>query len=149
MAKKIPFKQCVCAEYTNTPVATEAIMNEALERIFGEYYSSKELPAINWEEFKRGFKEELEHGCRGPVTNVTCDNPEATAKIVLAHLNEEPDYYTRHDLGVSPNLKLEGPTTKEKFTEAVHVARAKPLVDWRTLNSEFTRIMNDKNYGRP
>jgi hypothetical protein len=84
MAKKIPFKQCVCAEYTNTPLATEAIMNEALERIFGEYYSSKELPAINWEEFKRGFKEELEHGCRGPVTNITC-NSSLTVQQAVAY----------------------------------------------------------------
>jgi len=40
-------------------------------------------------------------------------------------------------------------TDKEKFTEKLHEVQHKPLVDWRTLNSEFTRIMNDKNYGRP
>ena len=38
---------------------------------------------------------ELEHGLRDPATNVTDDDPETTAKIALAHLNEFPDYYTR------------------------------------------------------
>ena len=38
---------------------------------------------------------ELEHGLHDLVTNVTDDDPHATAKIALAHLNEFPDYYTR------------------------------------------------------
>jgi hypothetical protein len=38
---------------------------------------------------------ELEHGRRDPATNVTDDDPETTAKIALAHLNELPDYYDR------------------------------------------------------
>ena len=57
---------------------------------------------INWDsapfdvhEFRRGMNVELEHGLRDPATNVTDDDPETTAKIALAHLNEFPDYYTR------------------------------------------------------
>ena len=40
---------------------------------------------------------ELEHGNVNPLTNVTNNDPLATAKIALAHLNEYPDYYTRLD----------------------------------------------------
>lgn len=44
---------------------------------------------INLKEFKAGIREELEH------KNVTKGNSIKTAKIVLAHLKEKPDYYTR------------------------------------------------------
>ena len=94
------FVQCKCSEYTDTPKVSEETMKNALQVIFAEFAREKVLPHVDWEEFKRGFPEELEHGCRNPATNITCDDPVATAKIVLAHLNEEPDYYTRHHLGV-------------------------------------------------
>ena len=35
------------------------------------------------------------HGLHDPSTDVTGDDPVATGKIALAHLNEFPDYYTR------------------------------------------------------
>ena len=47
------------------------------------------------EQFRLGLEVELEHGLISPHTNVTNDNPLLTGKIVLAHLNEIPDYYTR------------------------------------------------------
>lgn len=47
------------------------------------------------EEFRLGLAVELEHGSVDPKTDVTGDDPIATAKIALAHLNEFPDYYTR------------------------------------------------------
>jgi len=97
---EVGFKPCVCSEYTDTPKVSEETMKNALQVIFAEFAREKVLPPVDWEEFKRGFPEELEHGCRNPATNITCDDPVATAKIVLAHLNEEPDYYTRHHLGV-------------------------------------------------
>ena len=34
-------------------------------------------------------------GCTTCLTNVTDDDPLATGKIALAHLNEFADYYTR------------------------------------------------------
>jgi hypothetical protein len=40
-------------------------------------------------QFQMGMKEELEH------KDVTGGDPEETGKIVLAHLKEKPDYYTR------------------------------------------------------
>ena len=42
-----------------------------------------------------GMSVELEHGSQNAETDITGDNPEETLKIVLAHLNEIPDYYTR------------------------------------------------------
>jgi hypothetical protein len=55
---------------------------------------------ISWnrfsvEQFRMGLTVELEHGRRDAATDVTHDEPMATGKIALAHLNEIPDYYTR------------------------------------------------------
>ena len=51
---------------------------------------------INLEEFTMGLGvESSEHGKSNPETNVTNNNDEMAAKIVLAHLNELLDYYTK------------------------------------------------------
>lgn len=47
------------------------------------------------DQFRAGLDVEAEHGASDPATNVTDDDPVATGKIALAHLNEIPDYYTR------------------------------------------------------
>ena len=47
------------------------------------------------EQFRMGLEVELEHGRRGPQTNVSDDDERTTGKIAWAHLNEFPDYYTR------------------------------------------------------
>ena len=47
------------------------------------------------EQFRAGMNVELEHGLHDPETNVTNDDPQVTAKIARAHLNEFSDYYTR------------------------------------------------------
>ncbi len=47
------------------------------------------------EQFRLGLEVELEHGTRDPATDVTHDDPLRTGKIVLAHLRQFPDYYTR------------------------------------------------------
>lgn len=45
---------------------------------------------------KYALEVELEHGSRyGEATNVTGDDLAKTAQIVLAHLQEFPDYYQR------------------------------------------------------
>ena len=54
---------------------------------------------IDWkkydlEQFRLGLHVELEHGSQNSFTNITNDDEILTAKIVLAHLNEIPDYYT-------------------------------------------------------
>jgi Mn-dependent DtxR family transcriptional regulator len=56
-----------------------------------------ETAPFDVEQFRMGMDVELEHGLRDSATNVTGDDPVATGKIALAHLNEFPDYYTRLD----------------------------------------------------
>lgn len=46
-------------------------------------------------EFQQGLEVELEHGLQFPDANVTNNHPLLTGKIVLAHLKEMLDYYTR------------------------------------------------------
>jgi len=65
-----------------------------------ESKSVGESLGIDWskfdvEQFRMGMDVELEHGLRDSHTNVTNDDPLMTGKIVLAHLNEFSDYYTR------------------------------------------------------
>ena len=48
------------------------------------------------EDFLTGLNIELEHGSINPLTNVTNNDLEMTAKIALAHLNEFSDYYNKN-----------------------------------------------------
>lgn len=48
------------------------------------------------EDFLTGLNIEIEHGSINPLTNVTNDDLELTAKIALAHLNEFSDYYNKN-----------------------------------------------------
>lgn len=48
------------------------------------------------DDFLTGLNIELEHGTINPLTNVTNDSIELTAKIALAHLNEFSDYYNKY-----------------------------------------------------
>lgn len=52
------------------------------------------------EDLLRGMNIEREHGLINPNTNVTNDDIITTTKIVLAHLNELPNYYNK-DYGLS------------------------------------------------
>lgn len=47
------------------------------------------------EQFRMGLDVELEHGIKNSKTNVSNDDSITTGKIVLVHLLEFPDYYTR------------------------------------------------------
>jgi hypothetical protein len=50
---------------------------------------------VSLDKFRRGLEVELEHGLQFPDANVTNNHPILTGKIVLAHLKEMLDYYTR------------------------------------------------------
>ena len=50
---------------------------------------------VSTENFRLGLDIELEHGLEFPDANVTNNHPILTGKIVLAHLKEMLDYYTR------------------------------------------------------
>ena len=62
---------------------------------------------IPLEPFRRGLEVELEHGTRFEDANVTNNHPILTGKIVLAHLKETLDYYTRLEVA-----ELEGDLLK-------------------------------------
>jgi len=50
---------------------------------------------VDLDQFRMGLAVELEHGSHDPDTDVTHDDDVLTGKIVLAHLREIDDYYTR------------------------------------------------------
>ena len=64
------------------------------------------------EDFLTGLNIELEHGEVDPITNVTNNDLEKTAKIALAHLNEFPNYYNK-EYGLPAFEKM----LKDKMTE--------------------------------
>lgn len=68
---------------------------EEARRIGAEIGIDWETAPFDVEEFRSGMDVELEHGLHDVLTNVTDDDPQVTAKIALAHLNEFADYYTR------------------------------------------------------
>ncbi len=51
--------------------------------------------AFDMEQFHSGLEVELEHGPHYPATDITHDDSILIGKLVLAHLNQFPDYYTR------------------------------------------------------
>ena len=67
-----------------------------------------DISKFDMDELVMGMEVELEHGSGNPKTDITGDDPEATFKIVMAHMNESPNYYT----------KLKGIEKKELSTEA-------------------------------
>lgn len=53
-----------------------------------------DLSVVPINELKAGLNIELEHGSElGSLTNLTNDSLDKTARIVLAHLQEDPRYY--------------------------------------------------------
>jgi len=55
-----------------------------------------DISKYDMDELKMGFEVEKEHGSKlGKDTNVTKDCPYATLKIAIAHLKEDPKYYTK------------------------------------------------------
>lgn len=84
--------------------AVKVETNEA--KIIREHIGGEALD-ITVEEFQRGLEVELEHGVQFQDANVTNNHPLLTGKIVLAHLKETLDYYTRLEVA-----ELEGDVLK-------------------------------------
>ncbi len=78
---------------TNRMEPKKSFTTEEAKKV-GEMLGTK-WDKFDVEQFRMGMDVELEHGLRGPQTNVTNDDPIMTGKIALAHLNEFSDYYTR------------------------------------------------------
>jgi hypothetical protein len=89
-----------------------------------------EATQITADEFRRGLEVELEHGLQFPDANVTNNHPVLTGKIVLAHLKETLDYYSRLEVaeleGDMLNALSKGDTVKvaEKYRKLVHARLA-------------------------
>jgi hypothetical protein len=66
-----------------------------------------EAEKISLADFQLGLEVELEHGMMFPDANVTNNHPILTGKIVLAHLKEMLDYYSRLEVA-----ELEGDLLK-------------------------------------
>ena len=109
---------------------TEVQVEEA--RIVQAAVGSEALQ-IPVEGFQQGLEVELEHGLQFPDANVTNNHPILTGKIVLAHLKEMLDYYTRLDVA-----ELEGDLLKaSKKGDAEELARIyKKLIAARAKLSE-------------
>jgi hypothetical protein len=84
--------------------STEVLLEEA--RVLQAEVGSEALK-IPLDEFRKGLEVELEHGLAFPDANVTNNHPILTAKIVLAHLKERLDYYSRLEVA-----ELEGDLLK-------------------------------------
>lgn len=77
------------------PDPREEFTAEEARRYGSEIGIDWDTAAFDVEQFRMGMNVELEHGLHDLLTNVSDDEPNVTAKIALAHLNEFPDYYTR------------------------------------------------------
>jgi len=85
------------------------------------------------EEFQQGLEVELEHGIGFSDANVTNNHPVLTGKIVLAHLKESLDYYTRLEVA-----ELEGDLFKAVLSgdQAKLASKYQKLLEARFLLSE-------------
>ena len=71
--------------------------------IFSEWFNLKsiakqtkiDISKYDTKQLAMGYKVELEHGTTNPKTDVTHNDPVKTLKIAIAHLNEDPKYYTK------------------------------------------------------
>ena len=75
---------------------------------------------VDIEEFRKGLEVELEHGFAFKNFNVTNNHPVLTAKIVMAHFMETPDYYRLLDVA-----ELEGDLLKALIAGNIEKARSK------------------------
>jgi hypothetical protein len=106
-------------EFREAEIIRELVRGEALE--------------ISVEEFQQGLEVELEHGIGFSDANVTNNHPILTGKIVLAHLKESLDYYTRLEVA-----ELEGDLLKILLTgdRAKLAGKYQQLLKARYLLSE-------------
>jgi hypothetical protein len=59
----------------------------------GRAFVNESAMDIDIEDFRKGLAVELEHGRTFADFNVTNNHPLLTAKSVMAHFMETPDYY--------------------------------------------------------
>ena len=106
-------------EYSEAEILRKLIGAEALD--------------VSVEEFQLGLEIELEHGIGFADANVTNNHPILTGKIVLAHLKETLDYYTRLEVA-----ELEGDVLNALISgdQAKLASKYQKLLEARYLLSE-------------
>ena len=100
---------------------------------------SMEIPL---EDFRIGLEVELEHGTRFEDANVTNNHPILTGKIVLAHLKETMDYYSRIDVA-----EMEGDLLKailSRNMEKIEAKYAQLIKAQRVLNEAVSRQLKER-----
>jgi hypothetical protein len=73
---------------------------EKINKKFSKEDAEKAIEKLNikdvdFDELLTGLNVELEHGTINSETNITNDDLILTAKIAIAHLREDPKYYTK------------------------------------------------------
>jgi len=105
--------QRVCAELKIrdwTSLKKAEVLPEEAQTILAELET--EGMKIRLDDFRLGLEVELEHGVQFQDSNVTNNHPLLTGKIVLAHLKETLDYYTRLEVA-----ELEGDVLKALLSD--------------------------------
>lgn len=122
-----------------TELTDPVVHEEEAAVILNEVNSSKmDIPL---EVFKSGLEVELEHGTRFHDANVTNNHPILTGMIVLAHLKETMDYYTRLDIAEIEGDLLKytqagnGTKLQEKYKLLVKAKLALANREIKTLNT--------------
>jgi len=97
--------------------STEVLAEEA--RVLQAEVGGEALQ-VPLEAFQNGLEIELEHGLAFPDANVTNNHPLLTARIVLAHLKEMLDYYSRLEVA-----EIEGDMLKARNANDLEKLAAK------------------------
>lgn len=91
-----------------------------------------DISKFDMSELVQGMLVELEHGSIGEKTNVTNDDPIETFKIVLAHMNEISDYYTRLE-------KIENEANSIKANDAKDEAEGEEDCDKKSITENTSK----------
>ena len=94
-------------------------VTEKEARLILKIVNVKKMP-IAVEDFRVGLEVELEHGTMFDEANVTNNHPLLTGMIVLAHMKETLDYYTRLDVA-----EIEGDLLKAVLSKNMDKIQAK------------------------
>lgn len=108
---------------------------ETLQRIVGA--EALQIPLAS---FQQGLEVELEHGLTFTDANVTNNHPVLTGRIVLAHLKEMLDYYSRLEVaeleGDMLKASLAGNDAKVAAKFRMLVAARQRLAEWEVERLE-------------
>ena len=85
---------------------------------------------------------ELEHGSQGEKTNITDDDPFKTLQIVLVHMDELPDYYTRLTKmeEEADSVKTKENTEKKEDDEEKEITNKKTGLTKENVSKRFKEL---------